>query len=75
MQADNNQWTGTKIIIGLGFIGTLLFGWLVFNYLTIVPKTILPFWLYVLVYYIIGILLAISICLIIIGVIFGNKDD
>jgi hypothetical protein len=75
LQADKNQWNEIKIIIVIGFIGMLIFGWLVFNYLTIVPKTILPFWFYVLIYYIIGTLLAISICLIIIGVIFYDKDD
>ncbi len=59
--------SGKNIVITIGLIGTMVFGYLTWNYLVIVPSSLLPISLYVSIYYSIGTLLAISIGFIIVG--------
>ena len=46
----------------------MIFGYLTFNYLNIIPENIFTISIYIFIYYLVGVLLAISISLIIVGI-------
>lgn len=56
-----------NIVITLGSIGTVIFGYLTWSYLDIVPRSLFPVSLYISIYYSIGILLAVSIGFVIVA--------
>jgi hypothetical protein len=56
-----------KIVLKFGLIGAVIFGYLTWNYLDIISCAFLPHETYILIYFMIGILLAISLSLIFVG--------